>query len=247
MYQYKRINHLAEKLNQFKNLENHTIPDDVLNKVKQYLEQNNLMPNILNIKKALKYSALQNYYEHIYEITNLLNSTQINKAAEKMTKDKEIILKENYECPVCMEEFVIGTNLRELNNCTHIFCTTCINLIKKNDRITCPLCRSQSLEKALGFGNGMIKPLTDDQYSKLMSDFKKFSKEFDVYTKENMPHRINFLNYNFVLSKLLILNGFANESEVNSNIVQLKSIEKSQIHDQIWNHIAKDLGWIKNM
>jgi hypothetical protein len=41
-------------------------------------------------------------------------------------------------CPICLEYYKHPRNL----NCGHSFCTTCLHLIKINEEIVCPLCRT---------------------------------------------------------------------------------------------------------
>jgi len=45
-----------------------------------------------------------------------------------------------FECCICMNEINQLNKLKQLN-CKHVFCTECIDQIKTNDNIQCPLCR----------------------------------------------------------------------------------------------------------
>lgn len=49
------------------------------------------------------------------------------------------------ECPVCMTLFNEEEAEERPRNlpCGHTFCTSCINIVKKNDRISCPSCRTK--------------------------------------------------------------------------------------------------------
>ena len=51
------------------------------------------------------------------------------------------ILKENFTCPVCLETFRDARTLK----CQHIFCRECLDKIKKNDLIVCPVCNGTTI------------------------------------------------------------------------------------------------------
>lgn len=50
----------------------------------------------------------------------------------------------NFECSVCLEEIKKLEDLKQLN-CDHIFCKVCINNIKKENKVKCPLCRDKTI------------------------------------------------------------------------------------------------------
>ena len=52
----------------------------------------------------------------------------------------------DYFCPIC-KDFLIPTNSSQLMDCSHIYCTSCLESIGGlglYDRITCPLCNVSS-------------------------------------------------------------------------------------------------------
>ena len=60
-------------------------------------------------------------------------------------------IKENDECPICMEE--IGTTNRCVTKCGHSFCLSCLSRSLRGNN-TCPMCREELLK-----ANGDIKEI----------------------------------------------------------------------------------------
>ena len=72
------------------------------------------------------------------------------------------------ECPVCYEELSSSDKTSPIVlNCGHIFCITCIRLIRDNNRIsvmiTCPLCRRPTRVRK----SGLIGKNIDDTTTRL--------------------------------------------------------------------------------
>ncbi|KAF8022621.1 hypothetical protein BT93_F0210 [Corymbia citriodora subsp. variegata] len=52
-------------------------------------------------------------------------------------------------CTVCLYEFEVGEEVRELKNCKHVFHRRCLDRWMNCDQRTCPLCRTQFLPKGM--------------------------------------------------------------------------------------------------
>lgn len=86
--------------------------------------------------------------------------------------------------------------------------------------------------------NGLPMPhLSPDLEEKLRSMFRQIQTPF---LKHSPPNRKNFLSYSYVLHKLMLL---LEKDEYLVNFPLLKSRDKLQQQDQIWQKICNDLGW----
>ena len=122
---YTRESHMKYKLNK-QNESN--IPNEILEMIKQNLNEHNLEPNVINIKKILRDKHLQRYYIDVPYCVKILFETQITS----------VQLLEEIECPICYENIVTCTKLK----CNHMFCNECIKIISRdNVSIKCPMCR----------------------------------------------------------------------------------------------------------
>ncbi|XP_030540934.1 brassinosteroid-responsive RING protein 1-like [Rhodamnia argentea] len=52
-------------------------------------------------------------------------------------------------CTVCMCEFAVGEEIRELKSCKHAFHRSCLDRWMSCDQRTCPLCRTQFVPKGM--------------------------------------------------------------------------------------------------
>ena len=73
-------------------------------------------------------------------------------------------------------------------------------------------------------------------YNKIKSMYNLVLKSFDEH-KPSTRH--NFLNYRYVIHKLLELE----YDDYDYNILPMKNIEKLENEDIIWKKICDDLGW----
>ncbi|AYV76966.1 MAG: hypothetical protein Barrevirus6_4 [Barrevirus sp.] len=82
-----------------------------------------------DIKSILKDFKLVKYYDLIPSILKQLNKD----------KGKELVkVIAEMECPICLEEVKEAIKLI----CNHLFCEGCIEKLKNDDEIKCPLCRN---------------------------------------------------------------------------------------------------------
>lgn len=79
VYSYKRENHFNEWINQFQAKENTTLPQSLVNDVKEDLAKQKLKTVDIThkkVKESLRKLGYNKYYEHIPYITTLLNGTK---------------------------------------------------------------------------------------------------------------------------------------------------------------------------
>ncbi|KAK8379227.1 hypothetical protein O3P69_019224 [Scylla paramamosain] len=72
--------------------------------------------------------------------------SKVGATASRGTASRATPMDDNpEECPVCMTLFNEEEAEERPRNlpCGHTFCTSCINIVKKNDRISCPSCRTK--------------------------------------------------------------------------------------------------------
>ncbi len=124
---YTMENHMKYKLSQLEGKD--LIPNEILEQIKNKLKEGMLPTTRTSVRSTLKELKLCEYIDYIPSILNHLN------------KDNELIkitVGEPQECPICLngvKEFIKLT-------CKHLFCESCIDQIKKDNQIKCPLCRN---------------------------------------------------------------------------------------------------------
>ena len=79
-----------------------------------------------------------------------------------------------------------------------------------------------------------IRRMVED---KLVRYFKQVLRPYEEYKPKN---RKNFLNYYYILYKLLEMMG---ETELLKEIPMLRSRQRIRQHDKVWGKICEDLGW----
>ena len=85
---------------------------------------------------------------------------------------------------------------------------------------------------------GSFPHITMKEYNTIFSVFNVVSSMYDKYKPND---RKSFLNYSFVLKKLLIMLG---KVEYAKYIPQLKTHSKQQELEQVWEQITKDREWV---
>ena len=84
---------------------------------------------------------------------------------------------------------------------------------------------------------GFFPHITTKQYNTIFSVFNVVSSIYDKYKPND---RKSFLNYSFVLKKLLIMQG---KVEYANYIPQLKTNSKQKELERVWEIITKDREW----
>lgn len=92
----------------------------------------------------------------------------------------------NFECPVCLEEIKKINMLKQLD-CDHIFCVTCINKIKDNDNVKCPICR---IDSSLSQNDDEIRILTKEEIREYYKQSMEMSKAKPKEIYKNTLHDI---------------------------------------------------------
>ena len=89
----------------------------------------------------------------------------------------------------------------------------------------------------LKLSGGSFPHITTKEYSTILSMFNVVSSIYDKYKPND---RKSFLNYSFVLKKLLIMLG---KVEYAKYIPQLKTHSNQKELEQVWELITKDHEW----
>ena len=85
---------------------------------------------------------------------------------------------------------------------------------------------------------GSFPHITTKEYNMILNTFNVISSIYDKYKPND---RKSFLNYSFVLKKLLIMLG---KVEYAKYIPQLKTYSKQKELEQVWEQITKDRKWV---
>ena len=85
---------------------------------------------------------------------------------------------------------------------------------------------------------GSFPHITTKEYNRILSVFNVVSSIYDKYRPKG---RKSFLNYSFVLKKLLIM---LDKIECAKCIPQLKTHSKQKELEQVWELITKDPEWV---
>ena len=85
---------------------------------------------------------------------------------------------------------------------------------------------------------GSFPHITTKEYNTILNTFNVISSIYDKYKPND---RKSFLNYSFVLKKLLIMLG---KVEYAKYIPQLKTHSKQKELEQVWEQITKDREWV---
>lgn len=117
------------------------------------------------IRMILRKPRRVRYYDMAYTILNHFNER----------KDLEIINKE-IECPVCYEDVNEVLKLE----CNHLFCKVCVEKLKQNNQIKCPLCRN--IQNAFVTYN-----LSEEDKKIIMNEFIKFQDEYKIGKQHMLP------------------------------------------------------------
>ena len=85
---------------------------------------------------------------------------------------------------------------------------------------------------------GSYSHITTKQYDRILNEFNIISSIYDKYKPND---RRSFLNYSFVLKKLLVMLG---KVEYAKYIPQLKTHSKQKELERVWELITKDHEWV---
>jgi hypothetical protein len=132
-----------------------------------------------------------------------------------------------FKCSKCTKEcdYIISNVY-----CDHNFCNECVS---KEKCQSCE-CKFKSCVK-------YWKLLNDEQYNKMIEDFKIINIGYIKYILNNETLRTDFLNMRFIIAMLLIHNKFATLEECCNMNMFLKSQNKVDYQKKIWSIMSVDL------
>lgn len=224
-YMYTKKHHFQQSLERYQGKDN--IPNVVIDKIKEKLKFYHINEKDVDfeiIRKILKEINLYQYITYIPSIINILTNKQIS--AEENNKE----LTEPYECPICFDEFNTIVELVILK-CNHKFCKICVNKIKINNNIKCPLCRREQIISILGSNK-----LTDEQINKLYADFDQFNITYEKWYENNGASMINYLPFKYLIYKLTKKNNI----EINEDMFDINK-NRFRLYEKIWNNIYNNI------
>ena len=115
------------------------------NSVENYsLENSSLIENLINLLVYVNSSELENAMEPVNVTLNENDMKEFIKSFIFNDDDneyKELKVKEQTSCTICLSNYEKNENVSYLNNCNHLFHTTCINKWLTNFNHKCPVCR----------------------------------------------------------------------------------------------------------
>jgi hypothetical protein len=241
MYAYTRANHFNEKLKiliMMQECDTSIVPPHVCTDVETYLTNIGKGCTTTNIRYALKALKYHQYYEHVCLIQQLIGQPVMQNTNDTFVDINVSNTDENTECYICMKDLKMGDVMKKLQ-CNHEMCIECFDKIAKPDNtIKCPFCCTTYFLQSIGAINMdtiniKFAPITQEKINLMTEQFNKLSSEFAKHKGD----RVNFLNFNFVIVKLLVHNGFIDEHVAREIFPQLRSVEKTNQMYEIWNKI----------
>ena len=132
------------------------------------------------------------------------------------------------------DEIHDGTNI--LYNCTIPITIPILECILKRNELT--MYKDSIYFIYFKLSGGSFPHITTKEYNTILNAFNVISSIYDKYKPND---RKSFLNYFFVLKKLLIMLG---KVEYAKCIPQLKSHSEQKELEQVWKLITKDREWV---
>lgn len=150
------VHNNINQINQESHLEDHVsqIHENVISsvyRIRRTLENENqvsqLQNNIYNnLYEILTEHILPNNTENFEDVKIILNKHQFEQLKHfSIIEETDKLLKDEYQCNVCMEHYNINEKITELD-CKHFFHTDCIEHWLCNEHVTCPICRKDVRE-----------------------------------------------------------------------------------------------------
>ena len=214
-YAYTHADHFRYTISKH-NDPDKNIPDDVLQKITNYLTETELDISFENIKKAIRDLRIDRYFEDLPSICKKM-------LPSKEPQCKDIVVNEKYKCPVCLCQHDDVTELK----CKHMLCHDCFNMIKENEIIKCPLCRQISLST-----KEIFTKLSKDQIDNLMLLFKK---AHNAFTQLNLKRQC-MLPFEIVLHNLCQI--------CNYQIPPHLNYQNKTHYDGQWMKICEINNWV---
>ena len=163
-------------------------------------------------KKFEIYCSLMSY-KHLCHFKYVLDQYITDADADDADADADA---DAYECPVCLNTV---HNYQSLA-CTHVLCISCTSRISVQGSIKCPICRNVSPIR--------VKVLPE-QKQQIIDIFNEVLSVWDQVRGD----RQNFINLQFLLSKICDKLGIPNSMYVRCN----------NSSDILWDKISVACGW----
>ena len=110
--------------------------------------------NVINLLQHVNYDDYDDYDD--FNIENLLEPVRVTINEEKLETfltsfkygdgnvEKNIKIKDQLTCPICLSEFEQDENVSYINSCNHLFHTPCLNKWLREFNHKCPICRTSA-------------------------------------------------------------------------------------------------------
>ena len=171
-----------------------------------------------------------------YTINGLYNYTKIQKVCyQKVTHFKEVLCNfQGRECKIIPDD-VLSLIKSHVNNDIQLIDLHVIKHVLKKNKLT----KYVENVNSILFILTNIKPpsIPKEIEVKLIQYFKQITQVFD--TCKTLT-RINFLNYYYIIYKLLEL---MNQTDILQHVPRMKSKHRILEHNKIWKQICIQLEW----
>ncbi len=153
-------------------------------------------------------------------------------------------LEDSTECPVCYEDFKMGTCIRILP-CNHYFCNNCITEWTKKQNI-CPICRN----------NNNYLPeniIYDEKLEKIKNDYYKHANTTNNLPVSSQPIQRSiriYLDFNYDYSRHSVFKLFAKDVPNNQNYdygwARIDDINRRYLTIEYFDNLSCITMYIKN-
>jgi hypothetical protein len=160
--------------------------------------RNNRYPFTRNerISNPIIYNPSSTYYRYsinalhnINDLENVVvspNNEDIRNATEVIEYTSSFT---EYRCPISLENFTIGEEIRRIKHCGHIFNNnSLIEWFQRNVR--CPVCRHDIREMSLPMADtSSNNPVSDESNQQEEENGEEYEEESDIFNYGNLPNR----------------------------------------------------------
>ena len=188
--------------------------DEVSNKMVLYYEKNiiSLEKKIINLN-----ALLENENSDTINNTLIMDKDQYvrdlnnHKARLNIFNKLDKKVKEDTSCPICLEEF--QDLVTAIPNCGHFICSSCLNIVMKENKAKCPLCKTLLKNDEIRF----IQPENFNNSLKIGTKISKLLEIVKVKLEEDINNK--FIIFSQWEGMLKLLNKLFLDNSINSLIL----------------------------
>ncbi|KAM1420775.1 hypothetical protein ACFX2I_003105 [Malus domestica] len=114
-------------------------------------------PKVLRLRVGRTQKGCVDQEDMLKRVRVVADADDVNEEERGRGRQRHPVVRESEVCPICLEEFIVGSEDVTSKPCTHVFHENCIWRWFKQSQLNCPICHFEMFIELGSQGDGDIR------------------------------------------------------------------------------------------